>query len=158
MYNASTSVVNKGIDDSSNYDKLELITFVFFGLEVFLSVILFIVGFSSNVDEMFIVIGVVALLVSLYGLFHSISLRMDYNCHKPIRWKRFVLFYALLSYRVSLRDEVKPKMTDKDKAEAVDNVTNRKNLESLEKNVKGVDTSKAKKKLALLDEQLKKGA
>ena len=49
-------------------------------------------------------------------------------------------------------------MTDKDKAEAVDNVTNRKNLESLEKNVKGVDTSKAKKKLALLDEQLKKGA
>ena len=69
-----------------------------------------------------------------------------------------MLFYALLSYRVSLRDEVKPKMTDKDKAEAVDNVTNRKNLESLEKNVKGVDTSKAKKKLALLDEQLKKGA
>ncbi len=85
MYNASTSVVNKGIDNSSNYDKLELITFVFFGLEVFLSVILFIVGFSSNVDEMFIVIGMVAFLVSLYGLFHSISLRMDYNCHKPIR-------------------------------------------------------------------------
>lgn len=58
--------------------------------------------------------------------------------------------------QLSVKDTAK--MTDKDKAEAVDNVTNRKNLEALEKNVKGVDTSKAKKKLDLLDEQLKKGA
>ena len=48
------------------------------------------------------------------------------------------------------------KMTDADKKKAVDNITTKENLEALEKGVKGVDTSKAKKKLDDFDKQLKK--
>lgn len=48
------------------------------------------------------------------------------------------------------------KMTDADKKKAVDNITTQENLEALEKGVKGVDTSKAKKKLDDFDKQLKK--
>ena len=47
-------------------------------------------------------------------------------------------------------------MTDADKKKAVDNITTQENLEALEKGVKGVDTSKAKKKLDDFDKQLKK--
>lgn len=83
MFRVSTGVVNEGIDNPSNYDKLELVTFVFFGLEIFLSIIALVVGFLCNVDETFIIVGAIFVLVSLYGLFHSITLRMDYNCHKP---------------------------------------------------------------------------
>lgn len=48
------------------------------------------------------------------------------------------------------------KMTDADKKKAVDNITTQENLEALEKGVKGVDTSKAKKKLDDFEKQLKK--
>lgn len=50
------------------------------------------------------------------------------------------------------------KMNEADKKEAVENITDRGNLEKLGKSVKGVDTKKAKEKLDKFDEQLKKGA
>lgn len=48
------------------------------------------------------------------------------------------------------------KMTEADKKKAVDNITTQENLDALEKGVKGVDTSKAKKKLDDFEKQLKK--
>lgn len=48
------------------------------------------------------------------------------------------------------------KMTEEDKKKAVENITTKENLEALEKSVKGVDTSKAKKILDDFDNQLKK--
>lgn len=48
------------------------------------------------------------------------------------------------------------KMDDKDKAKAVEEITNRDTLEKVEKTFPKLDTSKAKKKLDKLDEQLKK--
>lgn len=50
------------------------------------------------------------------------------------------------------------KMNDKDKAEAVENITNRENLEKVEKTFPKLDTKKAKQKLDKFDEQLKKQA
>lgn len=56
----------------------------------------------------------------------------------------------------SLEIKEPEKMTDKDKEKAVNEITNRDNLEKLEKALPKVDTSKAKKKLDNFDQQLKK--
>lgn len=81
----STSVTDNGIDVPSNFEKLQLLVFVFFALEIFLSVITFLAGFLEYSNEEFLLVGVIYSLVSFYGIFHSLMLRVNYDCHKPIR-------------------------------------------------------------------------